>query len=66
MMTHSAKETRQQKESTGALGSWLKFEKGGVSKIGSLHKIGGLVTICQLWHKYDFMCISEIYFDSLH
>ena len=30
-------------------GGWTKFEKGEVSNIGGLHKIGGPGTLCQVW-----------------
>ena len=57
VITHSVKETWQQKEQWQWMlearwgGGWTKFEKKGVGNKGgggSLHKIGGLGTLCQL------------------
>ena len=45
VMTHSAKETRQQKEQRGC---WTKFEKGG----GGVSNSGALGTLCQLRELY--------------
>ena len=48
-MTHSVKETKQQKDrGRGDRNGFHKICKMGVSNIGGLHKIEGLGAPCQL------------------
>ena len=56
MITHSAKETRQQKEQLGiGVGSDMKVggeggdKIGSIGNIGGLHKGRGLAPLCQLY-----------------
>ena len=51
MITHSAKETGQQKEQWGwRLEEWVgqNLKKMGVGNRVGLHKIGGLAPLCQV------------------